>query len=165
MSLESFQTAEDALNFAISEEEGAVVFYTELASRATEKAIRELLLEFAEEERGHMQKLLDIKAGQQMLVVDEKVSDLKIADYLTDVQPRPDVTYQDALIIAMKKESSQDASDLRPDVPNSHPVNGFENGHLLIHYLILVLGKITGADIMAGLQRTGMIKFSHQNFR
>lgn len=120
MSLESFQTAEDALNFAISEEEGAVVFYTELASRATEKAIRELLLEFAEEERGHMQKLLDIKAGQQMLVVDEKVSDLKIADYLTDVQPRPDVTYQDALIIAMKKEKAAYAMylDLAGAAPN-----------------------------------------------
>ena len=120
MSLESFQTAEDALNFAISEEEGAVVFYTELASRATEKAIRELLLEFAEEERGHKQKLLDIKAGQQMLVVDEKVSDLKIADYLTDVQPRPDVTYQDALIIAMKKEKAAYAMylDLAGAAPN-----------------------------------------------
>ena len=120
MRLESFQTAEDALDFAISEEEGAVAFYTQLAGNTTQKAIRELLLEFAEEERGHKQKLLGVKAGQRMLRVDDKVRDLKIADYLTDVQPRSDVTYQDALIIAMKKEKAAyamylDLAEAAPD--------------------------------------------------
>jgi rubrerythrin len=120
MTLESFQTAEDALDFAISEEEGAIAFYTELAGKATEKALKELLLGFAEEERGHKQKLLGVKDGQRMLRVDDKVRDLKLADYLTDVQPRSDVTYQDALIIAMKKEKAAyamylDLSEAAPD--------------------------------------------------
>ena len=34
----------------------------------------------------------------------EKVKDMKIADYLVDVAPKPDMTYAEALILAMKKE-------------------------------------------------------------
>jgi rubrerythrin len=35
-----------------------------------------------------------------------KVPDLKVGDYLVDVQPTADMTYQDALILAMKKEKA-----------------------------------------------------------
>ncbi len=127
MSVESFQTAEDALDFAISEEDGAIAFYTDLAGNASQNAIRDLLLEFAEEEKGHKQKLLDVKAGQGMLRANEKVRDLKISDYLTDVQPRSDVSYQDALIIAMKKEKAAYAMylDLAGTAPNPELKNLF----------------------------------------
>ena len=32
--------------------------------------------------------------------------DLKIGDYLTDVEPGPNLNYQEALIVAMKKEKA-----------------------------------------------------------
>ena len=104
--LESFETAEDALDFAVSEEEKAAVFYEELAGKSSQPAIRELLLAFAGEEKGHKRKLEEVKAGKRTLLSGEKIRDLKIGDYLTDVEPRVDVTYQEALIIAMKKEKA-----------------------------------------------------------
>jgi len=36
----------------------------------------------------------------------EKVTNLKIADYVADVEPKPDMDYQDTLIMAMKKEKA-----------------------------------------------------------
>jgi rubrerythrin len=36
----------------------------------------------------------------------EKVMDLKIADYVMDVEPSSDLDYQDALIVAMKEEKA-----------------------------------------------------------
>ena len=99
-------TVSEALDFAIAEEEGAVTFYTELAERASQSGIRELLLSFAREEQGHRQKLLEIKAGKKMLVADEQALDLKIADYTIDIDPSSEITYQEALIIAMKKEKA-----------------------------------------------------------
>ena len=125
--MKSFQTAEEALDFAISEEEGAVVFYTELAGRASQTGIKDLLLSFAKEESEHRRKLLDIKAGKRMLPADENVRHLKMADYLTDVEPRSGLTYQDALIVAMKKEKAAYTMylDLAAAAPSSDLKNLF----------------------------------------
>ncbi len=125
--MKSFQNADDALDFAIAEEEGAAAFYTELAGSISQTGIKDLLLGFAKEENGHKQKLLDIKSGKRMLSANEKVRDLKMADYLTDVEPRSDVTYQDALIIAMKKEKAAYAMyiDLAGAAPNQELKNLF----------------------------------------
>ncbi len=99
-------TVNEALDFAISEEEGAVVFYTELAEKTSQSGIRELLLSFAKEEQGHREKLLEIRAGEKMLAADQQKQDLRIADYTVDIDPSSAVTYQEALIIAMKKEKA-----------------------------------------------------------
>jgi rubrerythrin len=40
------------------------------------------------------------------VIPDEKVRDLKIAEYLVDVRPSSNMSYQDALILAMKKEKA-----------------------------------------------------------
>lgn len=101
-----YNTVDEALDFAISEEAGAVSFYTEIAGKASQSGIKKLLLEFADEELEHKNKLLDIKGGKKMLTTDGISRPLKISDYVTVVQPGPDVTYQDALIIAMKKEKA-----------------------------------------------------------
>jgi rubrerythrin len=60
--------------------------------------------DFAKEEEGHKRKLLDVKAGKQLAPVEKKVIDLKIGDYLVDVEPSSHMDYQQALILAMKKE-------------------------------------------------------------
>ena len=63
-------------------------------------------MDFAREEKGHKAKLLAIKQGTLMLKAGGKVSDLKIGDYLVEVQPGPATDYQSALVIAMKKEKA-----------------------------------------------------------
>ncbi len=105
LSMHTFETSGDILDFAIGNEEEAYVFYYDLANSMKDNPrMHEIFMTLADQERVHKQKLLDAKEGKYLLHVEEKVLDLKLSDYLVDVEPRPDMTYQDALILAMKKE-------------------------------------------------------------
>lgn len=104
--MDRFKTVDEALDFAISEEEGAFNFYTGLAERAKKTALKDLMLQFAREEKGHKTKLLVVKSGKKLISATRKVTDLRISDYLVDAEPNPDLSYQDALIVAMKKEKA-----------------------------------------------------------
>jgi hypothetical protein len=53
---------------------------------------------------GHKRKLQDVKAGKKLIPAEQKVLDLKIGDYLVEAEISPTMDYQDALIVAMKKE-------------------------------------------------------------
>ena len=97
---------DEVLDFAISEEEAAAEFYTTLAERAGHPSMREVFEGFAQEEMGHKQKLLEVKAGKISVGAKREVLDLKVGDYLVDVEASPDMSYQDALIVAMKKEKA-----------------------------------------------------------
>ena len=96
----------DVLDFAISEEEAAAAFYTSLAKRADHPSMREVFEGFALEEKGHKAKLQAVKVGEDVVGAKDQVLDLKVGDYLVDVEPSPDLSYQDALIVAMKKEKA-----------------------------------------------------------
>ncbi|MHC4133195.1 MAG: ferritin family protein [Planctomycetota bacterium] len=104
--MEKFDSIEAILDFAISEEKGAQKFYLELAQKVDNPAIKKALEDFAKEEAGHQAKLEKIKAGGKLQRSGEQVSDLKIADYLVDVEPSVDMDYQSVLTIAMKKEKA-----------------------------------------------------------
>ena len=54
----------------------------------------------------HKSRLLGIKEEKTLKLAGETVRDMKIADYLVDVAPKPDMTYADALVLAMKKEKN-----------------------------------------------------------
>jgi rubrerythrin len=104
--MEQFDSVEAILDFAISEEKGAQKFYLELAQKVNNPAIKKALEDFAKEEAAHQAKLERIKAGGKLQQSGEQVSDLKIADYLVDVEPGADMDYQSVLTIAMKKEKA-----------------------------------------------------------
>ena len=104
--MDRFNTANDLLDFAIGNEIEAREFYKDLASKMERPAMREVFEGFSKEEDGHRKKLEAIKEKKSLEPAQSKVPDLKVADYLVDVQPAPDMTYQDALIIAMKKEKA-----------------------------------------------------------
>lgn len=101
--MENFDSVEDVLDFAIAEEMAAKEFYTGLAERARNAAMREVFEEFAAEEFKHRSILEHIKSGE-LVISAEKVQDLKLADMAEPVAPRPDMNYQDALTVAMHKE-------------------------------------------------------------
>jgi rubrerythrin len=103
MSSNNFNTL---LEFAIEQEQAAVDFYTELASKVKETHVRDTLLEFAEQERRHKVKLQAIRARPDVPKASGKITDLQIGDYLVDIDPTPDLSFQGALIIAMKKEKA-----------------------------------------------------------
>jgi rubrerythrin len=104
--MEKFGSVENILDFAINREEEAIKFYSGLASKTDNKQMSQVFTDFAREEQGHKKKLLAVKEGKRLMLAQQKIQDLKISDYLIEVTPGPDVTYQEALIIAMKKEKA-----------------------------------------------------------
>jgi rubrerythrin len=117
--------ADELLDFAIAREEEAVGFYTDLADNATDPAMIEVFQEFANMELGHKTRLENIKESGELAPISDKIADLKIADYLVDVEPSPDMSYQDVLVMAIKKEDS--AQRLYTDLANLAPPGGIQD--------------------------------------
>jgi rubrerythrin len=63
-------------------------------------------VDFAREEMGHKAKLEKIKEGKIGLPTLQQITDLKIAEIVEDREVTPDISYQDALILAMKREKA-----------------------------------------------------------
>ena len=96
---------DEILDYAIAREQEAVDFYTGLAGRGKDW-MRDLLMGFAREEARHKAKLMAVKDGKKLLSSESKIADLKIADYVVEIEVADDVNLQDALIIAMKREKA-----------------------------------------------------------
>lgn len=96
----------ELLDFAIEQEQDAADFYVGLAAKVTSPHVRRMLLEFADQERGHKAKLQGMLGRKSLQPQVGAVADLKISDYLVDVEPAADLNYQGALILAMKKEKA-----------------------------------------------------------
>lgn len=105
----SCSSTDDVVNFAIEKEEKAMDFYQKCADRAKNPGIKKFFLEMVQEEERHRDML---KALNPLALSDiklEKVEDLHIADYLVEVKFTTDITYQEALTLAMKKEEKAHA--------------------------------------------------------
>jgi rubrerythrin len=102
--MKNFESVEEILDFAIKEEEGAARFYKELAGKMDRPWMKDVFEQFSREEEGHKAKLQKVKAGQTADLPKAKVLDLKIGDYLVAAEVSADMDYQQALIVAMKKE-------------------------------------------------------------
>ena len=100
-----FESVEEVIDFAIEREVESRDFYMKLAERMENPAMQKVFENFAIEELGHRLKLEAIQRGE-ILLVEEQVKSLDIADYVVDVEPRPDMDYTDALVLAMKKEKA-----------------------------------------------------------
>lgn len=101
-----FRSVDDILDFAIAREEESYRFYQALAGRMERPWMQKVFDGFSQEESGHKAKLQAVKKGQLLLSAKEKVLDLKMSDYLVPGEASGDMDYQEALIIAMKKEKA-----------------------------------------------------------
>jgi len=104
--MKEFNNVNDILDFAIDEEQKAMDFYRDLAKTSKSDDMREAFEGFAQEELGHKTKLIQVKETGIMEGSQEKVADLKIADFSVNVKATPDMTYQEALVLAMNKEKA-----------------------------------------------------------
>lgn len=104
--MKTFESPDAILDFAITNEEEAFKFYNKLADMMKNSVVSRIFKDFAEEELGHKKKLLDVKKNNLLVAATEKVMDLKIGDYTVKEAPTPNMTYQEALILAMKKEKA-----------------------------------------------------------
>ena len=123
--MKEFKSADDILDFAVEREEESYQFYMNLAKSSKRPGMKPLFEQFAKEEHGHKAKILDIKKGKLMAAVPKKIADLKMADYLVDVKPGKDLDYQQALILAMKKEKM--AFKLYTDLAERAPAETLKN--------------------------------------
>lgn len=101
-----FKNTNEILDFAIQNEQNAVDFYTELAKTAKTNDMRSTFEQFASEEIGHKARLTKIREEGIFTLSSEKVADLKIADYVVISEPKSDMSYEQALVLAMKKEKA-----------------------------------------------------------
>jgi len=102
----ALKTAEEILAFAIRNEQDAADFYNKLAGKTDLSHVKDVFLEFAKEEMGHKAKLEAVQTGKRLLGAEKAITDLKIGDYLVDIDLDADLGYQEVLILAMKAEKA-----------------------------------------------------------
>jgi len=100
-----FQGVDDILDFAIEREQEAHDFYKSLADKMDKPHMKKVFDQFAREELGHKSKIQGVKEGKRLLASKGAIMDLKMSDYLVaDPDVEGELDYQQALILAMKKE-------------------------------------------------------------
>ena len=105
--MEKFSSVDAILDFAIAEEEAANKFYLGLAEKMENAEMQKVFKDFATEELAHKAKLEAVKENpNEFATPNGDVPDLKLADYLVDTEPKPDMDYRDDLVLAMKKEKA-----------------------------------------------------------
>jgi rubrerythrin len=104
--MKDFESINDILDFAIENEQKAVDFYNQLAASARNDEMRKTFEQFAREEMGHKAKILNIKEQGILSFSKADVADLKIADYVVRTETETEVTYEQALVLAMKREKA-----------------------------------------------------------
>ena len=123
----SFASVDGVLDFANEREEEAFGFYTDLAAKVGRPDMQTLFRQFAEEEKGHKAKLQAVKQGGKLRPAEKEVLDLKMSDYLVAETGTAEMSYQKALVLAMKKEKASFRlyTDLAAGAPSDDLKNTF----------------------------------------
>lgn len=103
-----FENLKAIIDFAIAAEKEAAEFYEDASRQASMSGAREMLLEFAAEERKHQQLLETVlEKGIDPSVKAYKlkwITDIKRSDYVSEMAYRPGMAYHEILMVAMKRE-------------------------------------------------------------
>ena len=94
----------EVIQFAVGKEIEAFNFYTQGSQVVKYSGAKDLFLELAKQEEGHRKLLENLNMEKMTQVRIEKIPDLKISDYMVDVEFRPDLSFAEMLRIAMKRE-------------------------------------------------------------
>ncbi len=105
------EAVEKLVNFAVAKEEEAAAFYDFLSSAARRPSIRKVFVEFAKQEKSHKKTFEKIiKEGCRVpMKRGGDAQDMRLSDYLVEVPFDPQMSYQDALILGMKREDKSAA--------------------------------------------------------
>jgi rubrerythrin len=105
---------EEIIAFACDKERESIRFYEDLARKIENPVLKDTLLTMADQERKHEKLLKGLTPKHLEALAGSTLPDMKISDYLVDVEPSKDLSYQEILIIAMKREEKSYAlySDL-----------------------------------------------------
>jgi rubrerythrin len=99
-----FVSLREIIDYAVQKEEEAMEFYQGLAAKVKHAAVAEELRKMAAVEQGHRDRLKNMDMSAGFTGGKPPKEDLKIADYLVDVEPGPNMSYRDVVQVAMKRE-------------------------------------------------------------
>jgi rubrerythrin len=102
----SFESVDEIIDYAISKEEEAVAFYTELSQNETFSGAKNAFQDFAGEEQKHAAMLRDFKSNKEKIsqYKYEWIPDMKRSNYMVDIDYNKGMHYTDMLRLAMKRE-------------------------------------------------------------
>ncbi len=94
------------IDFAIDREIEAQNTYLSYASSALGRGLRKLLLSMVDQEKDHEKTLRELKASSDLedFFSSDTPIDIRISDYTVDTDFREDMSYQDFLLLVIKKE-------------------------------------------------------------
>ncbi len=98
----------EALNFAVDKEREAEAFYRSWEGRAKDPAVRSLFSQLASWEQGHLERLLEVDPAE-FSPTGKASTDMKLSDLLVDVKASPEMSLQEAFVVAMKREEASAA--------------------------------------------------------
>ncbi|GAB6904972.1 Rubrerythrin Rbr [Desulfosarcina cetonica] len=105
-----FENLQAIITFAIEKEREAASFYEENSTAEQMAGKKEMLLEFAAEERKHQKMLEDYLATGVAAKLDDYafkwIADIKRSDYVEPMAYTPGMAYNELLMLAMKREEA-----------------------------------------------------------
>jgi rubrerythrin len=100
-----FTSVKDVLDYAVACEKESYDYYQILIALARKPDVRKAFRVFASDELQHAAKLQAVRSGDFMFEP-EQVGNLGIADKAHSVRIHKDMSYTDALVVAMRKEKA-----------------------------------------------------------
>jgi rubrerythrin len=100
------QEFNEILDFAVAREQEAVRFYQDLQREVKFQAQKEMLKELENMEKGHINIIESMRSKGSVDPNIPKVPNLMISEYLVDDEQHLELTYQNVLIKAMKREET-----------------------------------------------------------
>lgn len=94
----------ELLDFAIDEEEKAYTLYSNLANNTTDKSAKIMLEDLAKTEQGHANRLRSFEKKDKDSLNTHKSTDIKVTDYMDDVELSDDADFQTILLYAIQAE-------------------------------------------------------------
>lgn len=101
-----FEKFEEIIAFAIEREKEAALFYRDLQAQVKNESSKQTVKIFEEMELGHIIMLQTFKKDDAVKFSPEKLNDLKISDYMTYIEAKSEMTFQEVMIMAMKREEN-----------------------------------------------------------
>lgn len=100
----AFVTLEEVLKFAVQREETAYQLYKNAAAISTSISAKKMFEEMAAEELGHKEVFGKMSLEQAEEYKAAQIPDMKLSQYLAEIPLKPNMTYQEILIYAIKVE-------------------------------------------------------------
>jgi rubrerythrin len=112
--MKMWRNLEEVISFAMQKEAGAAALYEEAAKLSKRPDAKAMFNELAAEERKHREILENLERKDVSKYTLERIPDMKMSEYMRDVEFHPDMEYQDILILAIKREEK--SRDLYADL-------------------------------------------------